>query len=311
LIVNYHYCSPAQQALPGLKGVTPEDFTRQLARLTQVCERLGPADMPLAGAARRPRAGYLVTFDDGGRDIFVHAVPAVRKHSAPAIIFLCALPYMEERVLNVQKTHLLQGRWGWPGLRTRFMAALAADPGGQAREDVSSLGLDRMYRYDDAETAAFKRLLNVELPYPVLDRVLDRLFEAEFGPQGEVVKHLYMSLDDVKRCVDWGIAIGLHTYSHPMLSRLTRTEQAREIDVPLDYFRKELGLPVETVSYPYGIRGSWNEDTKTLAASRGLRAGFTLGRKLYEPVSDTDPFEIPRYDVNDVFTNGNRLQIDV
>jgi hypothetical protein len=267
------------------------------------------ADLPLTRQSGREPAGCLVTFDDGARDVFEHALPVIARRRMASVVFCCSQPYLENRVLNVQKTHLLQELWGWDGLRLRFMAILAEDSASAEPEEVSGLRLDPMYRYDEPQTAAFKRLLNVELPYRVVNRVLDCLFESEYGPQAEAVKHLYMSLDEVKRCADQGIGIGVHTHSHCMLSRLSRQEQELEIATPLELFRDELGLPVELLSYPYGIRGAWNDTTKEISRSRGIRGAFTLGRSLYDAAIDCDPFEIPRFDVNDVFAADGAVKI--
>lgn len=311
LNINYHYCAPTGHALPGFKGVTPEMLDRQLASVSAKCRSFRLIDLPLRQSAEADGTGCLISFDDGMRDVMEYALPIVRRYGLPVLLFCCALPYEEGRVLNVQKSHLLQGRWGWLGFREKCLAALADDPEGDAREDAGVLGLDRMYRYDDGETAAFKRLLNVELPYPVVNRVLDRLFEAEFGPQQEAVKALYMPLDEIRRCADAGIGIGLHSYSHCMLSRLSGDAQAAEMDGSLALFRDELGLEIDTLSYPYGINGSWNADTKELAAQRGLRTGYTLGRMVYKFETHPDPMEIPRFDVNDVFASDGSVKIQL
>lgn len=310
--VNYHYCTPrGGMRWPGLKGVTQAEFERQISTLGAHCVDFDLDGLPLVpGNASFGATGCLITFDDGMADVVEAAKPVLDRHRLPAIIFCCAIPYVEGRVLNVQKSHLLQGRWGWDGFRTRFMGALQDDPEGDSREDTTHLGLDRMYRYDDQATGAFKRLLNVELPYRVVDRVLDRMFEAEFGSQREAAKHLYLGLDDIRRCADDGMGIGLHTYSHRMISRLSRVDQAEDMDASLTLFRDQLGLEIRSISYPYGIRGSWNNDSKELAQERGLDLAFTLGREVYRPDIHPDPLEIPRYDVNDVFEQDGSLKLE-
>jgi peptidoglycan/xylan/chitin deacetylase (PgdA/CDA1 family) len=308
LIINYHYCR-APKAEQKSRGITPDTFDRQMG---SIAERFTPVhvdNFPLTRQDTADGAGCLVTFDDGTRDVFDNALPLIAQHRMAAVVFCCSQPYLENRVLNVQKTHLLQESWGWDGFRVRFMAALEEDPEGAEREDTSGLGLDLMYRYDAASTAAFKRLVNVELPYRVVNRLLDRLFEAEYGSQRDAVRHLYMSLDDVRRCADDGIGIGVHTHSHCMLSRLSPEEQEQEIGLPLELFRDTLGVPVHFLSYPYGIRGAWNDTTKTIARTRGLRGAFTLGRSVYDAAHDIDPFEMPRFDVNDVFTADGAVKI--
>ena len=308
LIVNYHYCraeTPDRRA----RGISPDAFDRHLAAISKICEPIHIQDLPLAQNNGSEKVGCVFTFDDGTRDVFDNALPLIAKHRVSSIVFCCSQPYLEKRVLNVQKTHLLQELWGWHGFRVRFMAALSDDPDGSAREDASALGLDVMYRYDDAQTAAFKRLVNVELPYAVVNRVLDLLFESAYGSQADAVRHLYMSLDDVKRCADRGVGIGVHTHSHCMLSRLSPDEQELEIAQPIELFRDTLGVKVDLLSYPYGIRGSWNDATKSIAKAHGLRGAFTLGRSVYRATRDRDPFEMPRFDVNDVFSPDGSVTI--
>ena len=305
VIVNYHYCRSGRQ---NGTGVSPQIFDAHVATLA---ERFEPLDVETLSRSGNGNCGqrFLLTFDDGSRDVVERVLPVLKKHAAPCIAFCCSQPYLDRRVLNVQKVHLLNEHWGWREFRSKFLAALDVDPRGRDREACAPPGLDVMYRYDDSETAAFKRLLNVELPYEVVTRVLDRLFESVFGPQDIVVDELYMSLDDIRRCADAGIVIGIHTHSHCMLSRLSPDEQAREIDLPLQLFREQLGIPVTFLSYPYGIRGSWNDHTKIVAASRGVRAAFTLGRSIYCDDPNADPLEIPRFDVNDVFAQDGSLKL--
>ncbi len=308
LIVNYHYCvSENGLRYKGLRGVSPEIIDKQFATLQNSFEAVQPAELPLDKAGTIGSIGYLVTFDDGSKDIFENAVPLLNKYRTPALLFCCSAPYLDGCVLNVQKTHLLQGKWGWDRFRKKFFCVLENLDKNWQPENTSRLNIARMYRYDDEKTACFKRLLNTELPYCLLDKVLDHLFESEFGPQHEVVRYLYMSLDDLKRCRDDGFDIGLHSHSHKFLSRLNAAEQEREFSLPFAFFSDVLEIDITAHSYPYGIRGSWNDTTKSMLDKYGLQTAYTLGRVLYDPDLHVDPFEIPRFDVNDVFTLDGEL----
>lgn len=305
VILNYHYISPAANgARVALRGVTAKNFALQARALSERYDPLEIRALPTLIDWHSTRTQCLVTFDDGDRRVFSEALPHLLRHGVSALIFCCSEPYLERRVLNVQKIHLLQGVWGWGGFEDKFNAALGALGLARTPANPPPPGLERMYRYDSDDTARFKHMLNVELPLAVTRRVLDLLFEAEFGPQADMVKHLYLLPDELKRCADLGFPIGVHTHSHCMLSRLSRDEQARELDLPLQYFRDELKLEVAGLSYPYGIRGSWNENTKQLAALRGIRFGMSLGRCIHDSAAAADRYEIPRYDVNDVFADG-------
>jgi peptidoglycan/xylan/chitin deacetylase (PgdA/CDA1 family) len=313
LIVNYHYCQPpGNGVLSGMAGVRPDALTRQLKALKADTCPMRLVEVAGMGSRRAhsPDMASLITFDDGTKDVIDHALPLLREAGVPAVIFCCSQPLLEKRVLDVQKIHLLQSRLGFTGFRAKFMAVLESWGLSGEREDSSRLGLAPMYRYDDPDARQFKFLLNVELPYRHLTRILDMLFEEQYGDQAEIARHLYMSLDDLKRCRDWGFEIGLHTHSHRMLSRLSADEQRHEIQTPLDFFRDELGLDGPSMSYPYGIRGSWNDVTKKLLADCDVRVAFTLGRDIYDPVLHADLLEVPRFDVNDVFDKEDRLQVD-
>jgi peptidoglycan/xylan/chitin deacetylase (PgdA/CDA1 family) len=307
LIINYHYVFPnGTGTFAGLKGVPLDLFERHLISLNKNFASFRPTSMPFDDGNDK-QLRFLITFDDGSQQIFDHVLPLLKKHHTTAIIFCCSLPYLEKRVLNVQKTHLLNGKWGWQGLKKKFEAALATIKEPWEKEDAASLGLSRMYRYDSADIGKFKRQLNVEIPYPIVEKVLDMLFEAEFGEQAPIAEKLYLSADALQRCADYGISVGVHTHSHYMLSRLSAEKQSREISMCKFFFQDRLGIETNYISYPYGISGSWNEHTKRLSKNHGLAAGLTLGRAIYDPDTCNDPFEIPRYDANDVFSHDGNL----
>jgi peptidoglycan/xylan/chitin deacetylase (PgdA/CDA1 family) len=299
LIVNYHYClTPDENPYLARTAISPERFERHMRALAE-------ASGMEFGA---PATGFLVTFDDGTRDIYRNAVPILQRYGIPAILFVCSQPLVDGRLLNVTKIHMLQAKLGLEAFRSRFMAALDGVGGPIALDDPERIGLGRIYRYDDEETRQFKLLLNVRLPTRVVTTLLDKLFDAEFGAQAEVSARTYLSIDDIARCRDVGIEIGLHTHSHTMLGKLSLHEQREEITRPLEFFREHLDLDEPVLSYPYGIAGTWNADTKSILTSCGIPRAYTLGRALYDPRVHQDPLEIPRFDVNDVFSRDDVLR---
>jgi len=298
LIVNYHYCV-GEEENPHLArtAVTPANFSRQADQLARLQAERGIAP--------------LVTFDDGTRDIWRNAVPVLVRHGVPFILFFCTRPLIERRLLNVTKIHLLQARLGLSEFRARFMAALQAMGQHYELDDPARFNLDRIYRYDTQDVREFKLLLNVKLPYSIVTQLLDVLFEPEFGPQAEAVRSIYMPADEIRRARDAGAQIGLHTHNHYMLSRLSAAEQEVEIATCKNYFADLLGQQTFDLSYPYGVPGTWNVDTKTILPRHGISRAYTLGRQIYDASLSNDAFEIPRYDVNDVFEREGSLRSDL
>lgn len=208
-------------------------------------------------------------------------------------------------MLNVHRVHLLQARLGTSGFREAFNQALALH-GPLAVEPTEPLGLKDLYLYDDEPTRRFKKLLNFELPYPTLEVVLRQLFVRFIGDEADIASKLYLSAGDIKRCLDAGLEIGVHGHQHLVHSRLSESDQRREMQVAADYFRNELGLTQLHWSYPYGAVGCWNDTTKRLLPELGFASGSTKMRAIVKPSDLHAPWELPRFDVRDVFdTNGS------
>jgi peptidoglycan/xylan/chitin deacetylase (PgdA/CDA1 family) len=305
LIVSYHYCHPAGGWLKGTKSMTPEEFDAQLRLLTQnfVCTTMSELMNP---AADLPETVAVVTFDDGFKDVVEHALPLLKRWRVPATLYCCSAPLIDNDVLNVHRVHLLQARLGLDRFRQAFEELLASRPK-VALEPSTHPGLLGLYPYDDEATRRFKRLLNFELPYRELDPILRTLFEGFIGSDDEIARKLYLSADDLRRCQDAGLEIGVHGHSHRVLSRLSEEEQRVELGTCVEYLRATCGLHELHASYPYGIDGSWNEATKRVAASLGLATASTKVRAITKPSDLRGRWELPRYDVRDVFDASGNL----
>ena len=138
-------------------------------------------------------------------------------------------------------------------------------------------------------------------------KVLTRVFEAEFGDEREIVRHLYMSVDDLKCCRDEGVEIGIHSHSHPVLSRLDMGGQRIELQTSIEFFQDALGLDAVIAAYPYGVTGTWNDDTKRVQEDLGIEGAFTFTGATFTPADLAGRWEIPRLDVHDVFDAGDHL----
>jgi len=308
LIVSYHYCHPAGGWLKGTKSITPEEFDIQLRALTQnfVCTTIGELMNPFADL---PETVAVVTFDDGFKDVVEHALPVLQRWPVPATIYCCSSPLIDRHVLNVHRVHLLQAKLGIDRFREAFEELLSSRPKVEL-ERIQHPGLQALYPYDDEVTRRFKRLLNFELPYAELDPVLRTLFERFIGDDHEIAAKLYLSPDDLHRCQDAGLEIGAHGHSHRVLSRLTEDEQRVELGTCLDYLRHECGVRDVHASYPYGIAGSWNDATKRAAEQLGLASASTKVRAIAKPSDLRHRWELPRYDVRDVFDAKGALVAD-
>ena len=308
LVVNYHYCHPADSFLRGTNAVSPDQFDAQLRVLRQnfVCTTIGELTDP---DARLPETVAVVTFDDGLKDVVDHALPLLQRWGVPATVFCSSAPLVEGRLLNVHRAHLLQARLGATRFREEFERALAAC-GAVELDSPERLGLRHLHVYDDPDTRRFKTRLNFEVPYPVLDAILQRLSETFLGTDDELAPHVYMTAEDLRRCQDAGLEIGAHGHRHRVLARLNEEEQRTEIASAADYFRTAFGLSAMPWSYPWGFAGTWNDTTKRLLADAGFSSGTTMIRAIVKPADLRSRWEIPRFDVKDVFDERGNLHAD-
>jgi carbamoyltransferase len=306
VIVNYHYCHPEDGYLKGTNAITPEAFEAHLRALRQnfVCTTVGELLNP---AANLPEAVAVVTIDDGLKDVIEYALPLLRRWEVPATIFCSSGPLTDGRMLNVHRGHLLQARLGTARFREEFERALEAY-GPLDLEPVERLGLRDLHVYDDAPTRRFKTLLNFEVPYAALDAILAGLFERFVGDERDIARRVYMSADDLRRCLDAGFELGGHGHRHRVHSRLSDEEQRQEIEQPAAFFRSELGLAAMPWAYPWGFAGTWNAATPRLLEDAGFACAATMVRAIVKPSDLRSRWELPRFDVKDVFDEAGHLR---
>ncbi|MEG3618581.1 polysaccharide deacetylase family protein [Magnetovibrio sp. PR-2] len=311
LSVIYHYSHPREgYDFPGLHGVESPIFAKHVQGLKEHFEMVDCSDL-MDKPSQSGRLKACITFDDGIVDVERYVRPTLKAEGVPAIVFCCSQPLMEGKVLNVQKIHLMISKLGFDQFSKEFQSV--ADTHGydlaRDRQDISHLGLRGSHRFDNKTVGDFKRMINFELRYDVLDHILEVMFATHFGDERDVSKRLYMSLDDMRRCQDDGIEIGLHTHSHRLLSRLDRAGQDEEIRVCLNYFKHHLDLKNVHIAYPFGVYGVWNEDTVDIMTDLGLRSGHALHPKSISEKELDENWAIPRYVTNDLFdVDGNFTQ---
>jgi len=299
--VNYHFVRPESSGRFRLRAhEKPDRFDAQLSALDGDFEYLSCRDV-LGPDRTNGDPCAVITFDDGARDVYEHALPILRRHDAKATVFVCSKPYLDGRLLQIQKVEFLMSRLGIEGFRTAFYEELGRQFLDQIeRESLEFSGGYQFYRYDEEPIRRFKLDLNYQLPYAIVEPVLDAVFEAVFGPgaEAEAIRETYMSVDELKRLVEAGVEIGTHTHSHRVLSRLDFLEQKREMETSAAFLKEIVGESQICVAYPFGFQ---NDDTVQAARELDLFAGYALERR---PITDADlegRFALPRYDVNDCF----------
>ena len=300
----YHYVREIKQSrYPNIKGLEAHLFKKQLDYIEQNYSVV-TAEQVIAyynGAGTLPENAALLTFDDGYSDHFQYVYPILKNRKMQGSFFVPVKPVQENRVLDVNKIHLLLEAVPPKKLIAGIKRLL---PDYQKEHDVADFEayyheLAKPGRYDTAEVIFIKRLLQHKLPDDVRLDLLSRLFETFISvPEHVIARELYMTGDQCKCLVEDGMHVGAHTCDHLWLNQISDDRQDEQFRNNVS-FLESIGADADTytMAYPYG---AYNSKTLDLMNKYNMKLGFTT-----EPIGninlkETHPYELPRLDTNDL-----------
>jgi peptidoglycan/xylan/chitin deacetylase (PgdA/CDA1 family) len=221
----------------------------------------------------------VITFDDGYRDVLLHAAPILAARGLPATVYATtsalsyATPMPHDRLFGLVRRarqarvrllgHAVSDELQWPLAR--------AD---QALEDGDAIG-------------ATDALLGA-LPMHHLQQLCAVLSERFGEPDPEELAPL-LEWDDLEELADLGFEIGAHGATHTHLPLEDDETLIEELAGPRAEIARRLGIPPSTFSYPAG-----RYDERTISATRaaGYRAALTTEDRRNHP--GDDPFRLGR-----------------
>jgi len=244
--------------------VTPESFDLQMAFLAKHFRMLTPAQFrkELADSAFGRRA-CLVTFDDGWRDNLQYALPVLRKHRVPAIVF-------------VATGYIGTGNTFWQERLLRLLC-LAAKQEGVDAELLRETGLDRVDRADAGAVRLRAREFITGLKFRdpgIAASLTERLQSALAGmPESRSLGvDGFMSWDEVNALREGGlVTIGSHAHSHVRLTTLGYQGAHREFQVSRQELARNGIADVMACAYP---NGDVNDPVEAAATDAGFALGF-------------------------------------
>lgn len=265
-VLAYHRIADPRD--PGFKGLaanvsaTPEQFGAQLDLLRAWFNVISLDHLQawLAGSAVLPRYPALITFDDGYRDNFTQALPALRARGLPAALFLAtgcvgsAEPFFWDRAAFCFRATRLKGaelplcgRTIWPdeAARERALAAWLAAAKRRPAGEIDGL------------VAALQAALDVELP------------PGTFADQ-------HVTWQQVRALADAGVAIAAHTERHAILSRLPPEQARQEVVRSRRRIEAALGKPARAFAYPNGLAQDYRPEDVAMLRQEGFSAAFVL-----------------------------------
>jgi peptidoglycan/xylan/chitin deacetylase (PgdA/CDA1 family) len=232
----------------------------EILSLDEAMARLAQADF---------RPFVCLTFDDGYRDNYEVAFPVLRRHGAPAAIFLATG--------LIDQTSPM---W-WHPLELAFAARQRAAPARERAADARRHAGEsrRLQAADAGERARLMRDLALRdpgfRPADAFGQTLDWAMIREMSASGLVT-------------------FGAHTVSHPLLATLSEQALTAEIEGARNRIAEMLGAPPRFFAYPYGQPDEVGDGAPRAVAEAGFAAAFTTTPATLAGRTTGDPFRLPR-----------------
>jgi peptidoglycan/xylan/chitin deacetylase (PgdA/CDA1 family) len=237
--------------------------------------------LPLAQAARRlfdgtlPPRALSITFDDGYANNLSVAAPILKRRGIPATVFVAT---------------------GYLGGRCMFNDAIieAFRATKERTLDLTPLGLGRyaLGSIDERRAAIDAVLPRVKPQAPdERDRVARDVLQRAGVPPPE---DLMLAREAIRELPKFGVDVGAHTVTHPILARVPDDVARREIAQGRRELEALAGSPVTLFAYPNGRPG---QDYAERHVDMVREAGFAFAVTTAEGAATraSDPLQLPRY----------------
>lgn len=231
---------------------------------------------------RLPDYSVFVTFDDGYRNNYTLAAPLLKEYNVPATVFVTSGLIGTEKLLWTMelRERVMDGAGNFvPGVLTDT-DELPVPSDVCAREKFANWLVERCK----------------SLPHSERINYLERLWECtRLNIDLSWKKELYefMNWDEVRDIRNYGVSIGAHTVSHPILSTLEPDDLEKELSESKSVIESELDEECFSLAYPNGGKNDFNEQVMEEAKRLGFRIGFNLFERRNPEMFD-NPMSIDR-----------------
>ena len=259
VILCYHRIGV--EGVPLYSTLEPQIFEAQMRylrrhyRVLSLAQMLGELEKPVsAGPA------VAVTFDDGYRDLFVHAFPILRKYEIRATIF--AIAEAIETGMAPWYDRLFLGLRVYPAQTITVDLDVPTElhlENAKARLEATETIVRWLRTQPDSKRRDFCSDLSRRLPVP----------EAELQRRMLTWEQLRIMQAD-------GIDCGSHTVTHPVMSQLDQEIRIRELRESREILEIRLGQPIRDFAFPFGQPADCAGVTELDLSSCGYRSAATM-----------------------------------
>ena len=264
LIVPYYHMI-SDEIVPHLKHLyaykNVREFKNDLEFLLRHYTAIGLPDLlkALRRDAALPKRSFLLTFDDGFREMSEVVAPLLYSMGVPATFFI-ASAFTDNRALCYQHAasilaeRLLQV--SSPVLNAKIRTAIAAS--GTETDDLSAAITSLPYQ-QRAVIDTVARLVGMDT-HAYLQR-----------------ERPYLTSEQITDLIRKGFTIGAHSIDHPLYATLSFEEQLRQTRESVQFVRKTYGLNYSAFAFPHHDRGVSMQFFTQLYGADQLDVSFGTG----------------------------------
>jgi peptidoglycan/xylan/chitin deacetylase (PgdA/CDA1 family) len=219
-----------------------------------------------------PERAFLLTFDDGFREMSEVVAPILIAKGVPATFFLTSA-FIDNSVLGYhQKMSLVLDR-----IRTGISDA----------ERVQVVGILGTYGLASSDLAS--SILSVQYRQRDIVDMIGELLEVRFE-DFLAKKKPYLTTDQIKQLIKNGFTIGAHSIDHPLYALLSLEEQLHQTVESITFIRKSFNLDYGAFAFPHTDRNVSEEFYVKLAKSGLVDVTFGTGGM----INDSHPSHFQR-----------------
>lgn len=272
---------------PGMY-VSSGSFERQISFLKSKY-RILPLEELIGKIQRKETVGgcCAITFDDGWQDNHANAFPVLKKHQAPATIFLATnfigtnRLFWPEEIYSYLDRSLPYGRslTGSPSHVSRF--------------------LDEIAKYSSASREIYlDKVIETLKGYAPEER--DKILQCFRGLcKSKSLPRQMLNWEEVDEMSNSGlVTFGAHTAGHEILDQIPTSKARSEISLSKKEIERKLGGKVSTFAYP---NGNYNKKVQRLLQDCHFIGAVTTRRGFL--TKDTPLMEIPRIGIHEDISN--------
>jgi peptidoglycan/xylan/chitin deacetylase (PgdA/CDA1 family) len=260
LLPYYHVVS--DQELPHISGRSKFRSVRQFkADVEFFLRHYTPVSLKdiidhLGGSARLPKRCFLLTFDDGFREVYDVVAPILYAQGVPAVFFLTTSVIDNRELCYLEKKSLL----------IRNLALLGNS---QVKQRVSQLLANSGVNGLDLR----ERILNITYHQRHVIEELGSVLECDFAAYTASVQP-YLTSGQIRALMKMGFDIGAHSIDHPLFSELCLEEQLIQTLESIRYLSTHFQYECQTFAFPFSDAGVSQEFFQRVFADRRIKVSF-------------------------------------